>query len=158
MKRLNWQKRIGWLLCFSACLLFSAAPASGAGKAFHGKWRVTLTMPVAPNSTETRTFTAELNVSPREESSLHGRMLVTDDQNQTVGGVWRQVGKRVSITYELPCGGQTPCASVVLMGKMKAEFTRIKFGDVIVMWDTPNAANHAQFDTSTGTFTATRLE
>jgi hypothetical protein len=157
MNRLNGQKRMGWLLSVTACLLLLAAPALGAGKAFDGRWRVTFTLPVAPNSTQTRSFTAELDVSPRGDS-LHGRLMVTDDENRTVPGVWRQVGKRVSITYELPCTPEAPCASVVLMGKMKAEFTRIKFGDVIVMWDTPNPANHAQFDTSTGTFTATRLQ
>jgi hypothetical protein len=157
MKKLNWLKPTGWLLSMAACLLFCAAPVSAAGKAFDGRWSVTLTMPVAPDSTQTRSFTVELDVSPRGDS-LHGRMLITDDQNRTVPGVWRQVGKRVSITYELPCTNETPCASVVLMGKMKAEFSKIKFGDVIVMWDTPNAGNHAQYDTSTGTFTATRLQ
>jgi hypothetical protein len=157
MMKLNWQKRTGWFLSISACLLFLASPVLGAGKAFDGKWRINLTLPVAPNSAEMRTFTVEMDVSPRGES-LHGRMLITDEENRTVGGVWRQVGKRVSITYELPCTSEAPCASVVLMGKMKAEFTKIKFGDVIVMWDTPNANNHAQYDTSTGTFTATRLQ
>jgi hypothetical protein len=157
MSRLNWQKRTGWLLSMSACLLFFAAPVMGGGKAFDGKWRVTLTLPVAPNSTQTRSFTVELDVSPRGDS-LHGRMMITDEESRIVPGVWRQVGKRVSITYELPCTNETPCASVVLMGKMKAEFSKIKFGDVIVMWDTPNASNHAQYDTSTGTFTATRLQ
>jgi hypothetical protein len=157
MMKLNWQKRTGWFLSISACLLFLASPVPGAGKAFDGKWRINLTLPVAPNSAEMRTFTVEMDVSPRGES-LHGRMLITDEENRTVGGVWRQVGKRVSITYELPCTSEAPCASVVLMGKMKAEFTKIKFGDVIVMWDTPNANNHAQYDTSTGTFTATRLQ
>jgi hypothetical protein len=157
MKKLNWQKRTGWFLSLSACLLFLASPVFGAGKAFDGKWRITLTMPVAPNRSEMRSFTVEMDVSPRGDS-LHGRMLITDEGNRTVGGVWRQVGKRVSVTYELPCTNEAPCASVVLMGKMKAEFTKIKFGDVIVMWDTPNAANHAQYDTSVGTFTATRLQ
>ena len=157
MRRLNWQKRALWLLSISACLLFLSLPVLGAKKAFDGKWRVTLTIPVAPDSNETRTFTVAMDVNPRGES-LHGRMMITDEENKIVGGVWRQVGKRVSITYELPCTSDAPCASVVLTGKMKAEFTKIKFGDVIVMWDTPNPNNHAQYDTSTGTFTATRLE
>lgn len=156
MMKLNWKKRTGWFLSISACIVFLVSPAFG-GKAFDGRWRINLTLPVAPNSAEMRTFTVELEASPRGES-LHGRMLITDDQNRTVGGVWRQVGKRVSITYELPCTGETPCASLVLMGKMKAEFTKIKFGEAIVMWDTPNASNHAQYDTSVGSFTATRLQ
>lgn len=156
MNGLNWQKRMGWLLSISACLLFLASPVSGAGKAFDGKWRLTMTIPIAPNSNQTQTITAELDVSPRGDS-LHGRMMITDAENRVVGGVWRQVGKRVSITYELPCTNDSPCASVVLMGKIKVENTKIKAGDVIIMWDTPNPNNHAQYDTSTGTFTATRL-
>jgi hypothetical protein len=36
--------------------------------------------------------------------------------------------------------------------------TRFKKGDVIVMWDTPNDANHAQFDTSNGSFTGDRTQ
>jgi hypothetical protein len=158
MSKLNWRKRMGWFLSISACLLFLASPVFSAKKPFHGKWTVTMTIPVAPNSNQTRSFTVEMDVSPRDDDSLHGRMLITDEENKTVGGVWRQVSKRVSITYELPCTTDAPCASVVLMGKMKVEFTRIKSGDVIVMWDTPNASNHAQYDTSTGSFTATRLE
>ncbi len=157
MTRLHWQKPTLWLLSLSACLLCWSSPVFGAGKAFDGKWRVTMTIPVAPNSNQTRSYTVEMDVNSRGDS-LHGRMMITDEANKTVGGVWRQVGKRVSITYELPCASEAPCASVVLLGKMKVEFTKIKFGDVIVMWDTPNATNHAQYDTSTGTFTATRLE
>jgi hypothetical protein len=156
MSRLDWQKRMGWLLSVSACLLFLAAPVFGAGKAFDGKWRLTMTIPIAPNSNQMQTFTVEVDASPRGDS-LHGRMMITDADNRVVGGVWRQVGKRVSITYELPCTEGAPCASVVLMGKIKVENTKIKAGDVIVMWDTPNDNNQAQYDTSTGTFTATRL-
>jgi hypothetical protein len=155
MGRLTWQKRTGWLLSFSACLLFLASPVSGAGKAFDGKWGLTITIPVAPNSDQMQTFSVEVDAGPRGDS-LHGRMMITDAENRVVGGVWRQVGKRVSITYELPCTDEAPCASVVLMGKIKAK-TRIKAGDVIVMWDTPSDNNQAPYDTSTGTFTATRL-
>jgi hypothetical protein len=157
MMKLPFTKSLGWLLSIAACLLFFASPVFGAGKAFDGKWRLTITLPVAPNSAETRTFTVDVDASPRGDS-LHGRMMISDAENHTVGGVWRQVGKRVSITYELPCTSAAPCASVVMIGKIKVENTRIKGGSVVVMWDTPNPSNHAQYDTSVGFFTATRLE
>jgi hypothetical protein len=151
------QNRAIRILTVTACLLFLALPAFSAGKAFDGKWRLNITIPVAPNSSETRTFTVDVDASPRGES-LHGRMMITDNVGRVVGGVWRQVGKRVSITYELPCTNEAPCASLVMIGKIKVENTKIKGGSVVVMWDTPNASNHAQYDTSNGTFTATRIE
>ncbi|MBI3652517.1 MAG: hypothetical protein HY231_15965 [Acidobacteria bacterium] len=150
-------RRLGWLGSLAVCLSLLAAPVFGAGKAFDGKWRLTITIPVAPNSSETRSFTVEVEAAPRGES-LHGRMTITDAETRTVGGVWRQVGKRVSIAYELPCTTTTPCASLVMLGKIKGENTRIKGGNVVVMWDTPNPNNHAQYDTSVGNFTATRVE
>ena len=139
-----------------SCLLMLVIPALAAPK-FNGKWRLTIEIPDAPNSSVTRTFTVDADVSPRD-SSLHGRMTLTDFASRTVGGVWRQSGKNVSITYELPCNGSEPCASLVMLGKIKGENTVVKKGKVIVMWDTPNGNNHAQFDTSNGTFSGVRLE
>ena len=153
----NLKKRIVAFSLVALCLL-SLSETVWAGKKFDGVWRVTITIPVAPGSRETRTFTVDLNASPREADSLHGRTTMTDAENRTVGGVWRQEGKMVSIGYELPCTDGSTCASLVMRGKMKNEFTTIKKGDVIVMWDTPNDGNYALYDTSNGTFSATRLE
>src|SRR5688500_13242714 len=100
----------------AACLTLSPRPASSAGKLFEGKWLLDVTMPVAPGTKERRTFTLEVDAGPRGDS-LHGRMTVRDDRDRTVGGVWRQVGKRVSITFELPCSEGEFCASVVMIGK-----------------------------------------
>ena len=141
-----------------ACLLLSDSPVSSAGKIFDGKWRLTLSIPVAPQTKEKRTLTLDVDASPRGDS-MHGRMMITDDQGRQVGGVWRQVGKRVSITFEMPCSAGEMCASVVMIGKIKGEgFTKIKGGSVIVMWDTPNDDNYALYDTGNGTFTGTRVE
>ena len=141
---------------FAASLMLSPRPASSAGKLFEGQWQLTVTIPVAPGTKERRTFTLEVDAGPRGDS-LHGRMTVRDDRGRTVGGVWRQVGKRVSITFELPCSEGEFCASVVMIGKIKGEgFTRIKGGSVVVMWDTPSENNYAMYDTSNGTFTGTR--
>ena len=98
-----------------------------------------------------------LDVSPRGDS-LHGRLNITDESGRTVGGAWRQVGKNVSIAYELPCPGDVPCASVILLGRIKGSGALIKRGSVVVMWDTANNKNPALFDTSNGSFRGTRIE
>lgn len=141
------------LTCMLSLCILLAFPTYAAPK-FQGRWRLTITIPEAPGSNLTRTLVFIVDASPRIDS-LHGRMTLTDDASRTVGGVWRQVGKRVSITNELPCVPDAPCASLVMIGKIKGEI--IKRGDVIVMWDTPNPNNHAQYDTSNGTFSAERL-
>jgi hypothetical protein len=134
-------------------LLAISTPAL-AGKKFAGRWQFTITIPQSPNTDQTQTFSVDLDVEPRD-NSLHGRLAINDAEGRTVGGVWRQAGKRVSVAYELPRtpGGQR--ASLILLGKIKG--TAIKKGDVIVMWDTPNDRNHAQYDTSNGSFSGLRL-
>src|ERR1044072_5106149 len=100
-------------LMLMSCLLMLVIPALAAPK-FNGKWRLTIEIPDAPNSHVTRIYTVDADVAPRD-GSLHGRMMITDFANRTVGGVWRQSGKNVSITYELPCTGTEPCASLVML-------------------------------------------
>jgi hypothetical protein len=138
-------------------VLFGVAPSVLAEK-FAGQWSFSITVPVAPNASSKRTFTVNVDVSPRGES-LHGRVTITDEANRTVSGAWRIINKRVSITYELPCpqDGSEPCATVILLGKLKNSNTKLK-GDVIVMWDTENAQNPALFDTSNGSFSANRAQ
>lgn len=138
-------------------LLLIALPAEVMGKGFDGRWSFTVTIPVSPTSNAQRTFTVTLDVSPRGES-LNGRLTATDDLGRTVSGAWRQVGKRISIIYELPCAddGSEPCASVLMIGKMKNDL--MKKGTVVVMWDTPSDTNPALYDTSNGKFNGERLE
>jgi hypothetical protein len=136
-------------------ILALAAPALAAKK-LEGRWALSVTIPVAPDSKTNQTLVLTLDVSPRGES-LHGRMTITDDAGRTIGGVYRQNGKKVSITYELPCASGAPCASLVLKGKIKNEGTTIK-GSVVVLWDSANAQNPALFDSSNGKFSGQRLE
>lgn len=138
-------------------LLIAVSPNALAGNELAGQWTLTITIPDSPGSTSTRTFTVNLDVSPRGES-LHGRLNITDEAGKTVGGAWRQVGKSLSIAYELPCPGDGPCASLILLGKVKGGGVLIKKGKVIVMWDTASNKNPALFDTSNGTFRGTRIE
>ncbi len=136
-------------------LLLASAHASAAPK-LDGHWVLTITIPESPTSNAKRTLTVTLDVSPRGDS-LNGRLTATDDNNRTVSGAWRQVGKQISITYEMPCpsDGSAACGSLVLLGKLKGD--AIRKGKVIVMWDTPNDNNPALYDTANGTFNGERL-
>jgi hypothetical protein len=126
-------------------------------KKLEGRWAITVTIPVAPNSTELRTLSLNLDVTPRGDS-LHGRLVVTDDQSRVFGGVYRQSGKKVSITFELPCDseGDATCATVVLSGKIKNKI-RLK-GSAVTLWDSGNLQNPALFDTSNGNFSGDRIQ
>lgn len=147
------------LVCALAAvaLLFTIAPSVLAGNELKGRWTLRITIPEAPDSTTTRTFTVTLEVVPRGES-LHGRANLTDEAGRTVGAAWRQVGKNVSIAYELPCPGDGPCASLILQGRVKGGGVLIKRGSVIVMWDTTNDRNPALYDTSNGSFRGDRID
>jgi hypothetical protein len=138
-------------------LLFTTATSVLAGNELKGRWTLRITIPEAPDSTTTRTFTVTLDVVPRGES-LHGRANLTDEAGRTVGAAWRQVGKNVSIAYELPCPGDGPCASLILQGRIKGGGVLMKKGSVIVMWDTANNHNPALYDTSNGSFRGDRVE
>ncbi len=137
-------------------MLFAATPSALAGNELMGLWTLRITIPESPSSTTSRTFTVTMDVSPRGDS-LHGRANITDQAGRTVGVAWRQVGKSVSLAYELPCPGDGPCASLILLGRVKGGGVLIKKGSVIVMWDTPNDRNPALYDTSNGSFRADRL-
>ena len=141
----------------AVALLFTIATSVLAGNELKGRWTFRITIPEAPASTTTRTFTVTVEVLPRGES-LHGRANLTDEAGRTVGAAWRQVGKNVSIAYELPCPGDGPCASLILQGRVKGGGVLIKKGSVIVMWDTANNRNPALYDTSNGTFRGDRVE
>ena len=138
-------------------LLFAAAPSVLASNQLKGRWTLRITIPETPDSTTTRTFTVTLDVAPRGES-LHGRANLTDEGGKTVGATWRQVGKNVSIAYELPCPGDGPCASLILQGRVKGGGVLMKKGSVFVMWDTANNRNPALYDTSNGSFRGDRID
>lgn len=97
------------LLAAVACLFLFDSTGFSAGKNFEGKWQLTVTIPAAPGTKDKRTLVLNVDAGPRGDS-LHGRMTITDDRDRVVGGVWRQVGKRVSITFELPCSEGEYCA------------------------------------------------
>jgi len=139
-----------------ALVLASVTPAFAAKK-FDGRWTLTITIPESASGSNNRSFTVTVDASPRD-GSLHGRTTIADAEGHTVGGAWRQVAKKVSVTYELPCVGDGPCATLILTGKIKISGTKMRNGTVIVVWDTANDHNPALFDTSNGSFKGDRLE
>src|SRR5262245_49984938 len=106
-------------------LLTVTSPPAFGGKRLDGHWQFAITIPLSPGAEATRTFSATLDVEPRGDS-LQGRMTITDEDGRTVGGVWRQVNKKVSIAYELPCTPGSPCASLIMLGTVKSGGTLIK--------------------------------
>jgi hypothetical protein len=138
-------------------VMFAFTPHAFAGNELKGLWTLRITIPESPTSATSRTFTVTMDVSPRGDS-LHGRANITDQEGKTIGVAWRQVGKSISIAYELPCPGDGPCASLILLGRVKGGGMLIKKGSVIVMWDTPNDRNPALYDTSNGSFRGDRLQ
>ena len=145
-----------WGFIIILICLVGVSPVSSASKKFEGRWVLNITMPEAPGSNTTRTFTINLDAGPRG-NSLHGRATIIDSNNISIGGVWRQSGKKIVVVYELPCLEGEPCATLVLHGKMKDANTIIKKGDVTVMWDATNDRNPALHETSNGSFSADRL-
>jgi hypothetical protein len=135
--------------------LFVAVPRAKCQNPLVGNWTATITIPSGPGSTDMVSSTVTFNVSPRG-NSLVGRMTITDDQGQVVAGVWRNVGKQISITYEMPCDptSTTPCGTLVLRGKVKTAVGQIKGTTAFVMWDKPNGQNPALYSTSNGSFSA----
>jgi hypothetical protein len=138
-------------------MVFIASPPALAGNQLAGQWTLTLNFPESANSSHTIEMILNLDVSPRGES-LNGRANITDQAGRKFGAAWRQVGKRVSIAFELPCSGDGPCGSLILQGKVKGGGVLIKKGSVIVMWDTENDRNPALYDTSNGSFHGDRIE
>jgi len=138
-------------------VVLAVATTAFSGNELAGRWTLTINFPDGPNSTTTRTQTVTLEVFPRGDS-LHGRANLTDESGKKYGATWRQVGKRVSIAYELPCSGDTQCASMILQGRVKGGGIVINRESVIVVWDTPNNRNPALFDTANGTFRGDRIE
>ena len=141
----------------AVAMVFIASPSALAGNELVGRWTLTINIAESPNSTTIRTFIVNLEVSPRGDS-LHGRANITDQAGRTVGATWRQVGKNVSIAFELPCPGDGPCASLILQGRVKGGGVLMKKGSVIVVLDTENERNPALYDTSNGSFRADRME
>ena len=123
-----------------------------------GKWQVTITMPVSPGSNQKNSQTVTIDVSPMDSGSLNGRLTVTDQSNRTVSGVWREVGKMISITFEPVCDPSqgAPCSTLILLGRVKGGV--IIKGQVVVEWDRTNSSNPSLYATDNGKFAGQSLD
>ena len=142
-----------------ACCLCEVPGAAAKDPPLVGKWQVTITMPASPGNSQKTNQMLILNVSSMDAGSLNGRLTVTDQQNNMVSGVWREVGKMISITFEPVCqpSHTGPCATLILLGRVKGGGTILK-GQLVVEWDTPDGRNPALFETDNGKFAGQLLE
>ena len=146
-------------LLFLSCLFWMVAPALAKGPLLIGKWQITITIPASPGTSQKSSQALTLNVSPMDEGSLNGRLTVTDQNNKTVSGVWREVGKMISITFEPVCDESqgAPCATLLLLGRVKGGGTIVK-GQVVVEWDRLDSSNPSLYATDNGKFSGQALD
>lgn len=133
--------------------LAGQAPTASAKKLFKGEWVITITVPDSPtgNHFGTQTFTILARKFDFPPSPLPlNKLTATKQGGPAVQGVWRQIGKNFSLTFEIPCDEGAICGTVILRGKIKpADFMK---GDAFVIWDTRDDENVARYETVNGTF------
>jgi hypothetical protein len=141
-------------LVVAAVVISMAAPIyAGKGKLSQKEWVITITAPDSETGYHfgTQTFTIKARNNDFPPSPLPLRQLTASSTDGTVvQGVWRQQGKKFSLTFELPCAPDAACATVILRGKTKSE-TKMK-GQTILILDNRDRKNVAGFETVNGTF------
>ena len=143
-------------MAIAAALLMLAGlawPAADAKKLWKNEWIITVTVPDSPSGNQfgTRTFNILARNFNAPPSPLPLRKLTATTEDQTdMQGVWRQVGKDFSLTFELPCAPDSTCGTLIVRGRFKTKTTMR--GQAYVIWDTPDQDNVARFETVNGTF------
>jgi hypothetical protein len=147
-----WTRRVA----VAVALLFAAGiagPVADAKKLWKNEWIITVTVPDSPSGNHfgTRTFTILARNFDSPPSPLPLRKLTATAADGTeVQGVWRQVGKKFSLTFELPCEPGAPCGTLIVRGGFKLQVTMR--GQAYMIWDTPDPDNIARYETVNGTF------
>lgn len=144
-----WTRR----MAVAAALLMLAGPVADAKKLWKNEWIITVTVPDSPSGNQfgTRTFNILARNFNAPPSPLPLRKLTaTADDAVPMQGVWRQVGKDFSLTFELPCAEGSTCGTLIVRGRFKSKTTMR--GQAYVVWDTPDQDNVARFETVNGTF------
>lgn len=134
-----------------------APPAADAKKLWKNSWVVTITAPdsITGNHFGTQTYTIVARKFDEPPSPLPMRKLTATTQSATgqpisVQGVWRQTGKKFSLTFEMPCEPGVTCGTVILRGKFNSKTTMT--GKAYVAWDTRDNENIARYETVNGSF------
>ena len=133
-------------------VILLASSVADAKKLWKKQWVITVTVPDSPtgNHLGTRTFTIRARNFNEPPSPLPLRKLTaTAETGTAVQGVWRQIGKNFSLTFELPCEAEAACGTVILRGTFKK---LTMSGRAYVMWDTRDGENLAGFETVNGSF------
>ena len=133
-------------------VIILASSVADAKKLWKKQWVITVTIPdsATGNQFGTRTFTIRARNFNEPPSPLPLRKLTaTADDGTAVQGVWRQVGKNFSLTFELPCQSEEVCGTVILRGTFKKQTVS---GRAYVMWDSRDGENRAGFETVNGSF------
>jgi hypothetical protein len=135
-------------------MLGLAAPVNaGKGKLWRGEWVITITAPDSDSGYHfgVKTFTVRASVNDSPPSPLPLQQLTaTSDDGVAVQGVWRQTGKRFSLTFEMPCGEGESCSTVILRGKMSSK--TMMTGQTILVLDARDRRNVSGYETVNGTF------
>lgn len=128
-------------------------PPSFAKKLYKDEWVITITAPdsATGNHFGVRTFVIHARKHKEPPSPLPlNKLEATAEDGTKVQGVWRQSGKKFSLTFEMPCSPDTVCATVTLRGKFTSK--TVMSGKAILLWDTRDRDNVADFETVNGTF------
>ena len=153
VKHTIWSGRAAAVIAILLALGATAPVNAGKGKLWKGEWVITVTAPDSESGfhfgVKTFTFRASVNDSPPSPLPLQ-QFSATSDDGMVVQGVWRQVGKKFSLTFELPCNEGEPCSTVILRGKMKSK-TQMS-GQTILVLDVRDRRNAAGYETVNGTF------
>jgi hypothetical protein len=151
-----WTRRVA-VAAALLTLVGLAGPAADAKKLWKNEWIITVTIPDSPSGNQfgTRAFTILARNFNAPPSPLPLRKLTaTSDDETAVQGVWRQVGKDFSMTFELACAPGSTCGTLIVRGRFKSQTTMR--GQAYVVWDTPDSENVARFETVNGTFEGVR--
>ncbi len=126
-------------------------------KLHKGEWVITLRAPDSSSGNHFGVRTAKIRATqintPKSSEEIR-EFKGTMDAETPIYGVWRQEGRRFSLTFELPCEADTACGTIILRGKLRSK-TQMD-GTVILMWDTPDRSNVARYETVNGTFEGIR--
>jgi hypothetical protein len=153
VKHKSYYRRITTVIVILLALGAATPTYAGKGKLWKGQWVITITAPDSEAGfqfgVKTFTFKASSNNFPPSPLPLQ-QFTATSDDGMVIEGVWRQSGKKFSLTFELPCNEGEACSTVILRGKMKSK-TQMT-GQTILVLDVRNRRNAAGYETVNGTF------
>jgi hypothetical protein len=152
-KHKSWYGRASAVIAVLLMLGAAVPVNAGKGKLWKGVWVITITAPDSDSGyhfgVKIYTIRASVNDFPPSPLPLQ-QLTATSDDGSVIEGVWRQSGKKFSISFEMPCGEGESCSTVILRGKMKSK--TVMTGQTILVLDARDRRNAAGYETVNGTF------